>query len=139
MRGRVGPNFVVGVRLSRRRAGAGSLAAADACALAQVLEAGGASRLPQHQHRRMGGARVDRPRRRLRTGANLDVAAAVKRATTLPVLVAGRVAQPAEAERALATGSADMVARRALIADPQWLAKGVAGEDATRPCTYFNE
>ena len=57
------------------------------------------------------------------------------------MLVAGRVAEPAEAERALADGAADMVGVvRALMADPEWLAKGRAGRDGTiRPCTYCNE
>jgi hypothetical protein len=74
-------------------------------------------------------------------GANLDASAAVKASTSLPVLVAGRIARPSEAEDALASGKADMIGVvRALIADPGWLAKGEAGDDdAIRPCTFCNE
>src|SRR5947209_1079452 len=67
--------------------------------------------------------------------------AAVKQATSLPVLVAGRIARPSEAEEALAAGHADMIGVvRGLIADPQWLSKGNAGSEQTiRPCTFCNE
>jgi 2,4-dienoyl-CoA reductase (NADPH2) len=141
VRRRVGPDFVVGVRLAGDERYPGGMTTADAGALARRLEADGTV---DYVNISSGGsvtqgwvvldATYDR-------GCNLDAAAAVKAATTLPVLVAGRIATPAEAEDALAGGQADMIGVvRALIADPQWLVKGLAGREADiRPCTYCNE
>ena len=141
VRRRVGRDFVVGVRLAGDERAAGGMTTADAGALVQRLEADGAI---DYVNVSTGGsaspgwivldATFDR-------GANVDAAAAVKQATSLPVLVAGRIARPSEAESVLADGVADMVGvARALIADPQWLSKGNAGDEhSIRPCTYCNE
>jgi 2,4-dienoyl-CoA reductase (NADPH2) len=141
VRRRVGPDFVVGVRLAGDERAPGGITTADAGALAARLESDGTI---DYVNISTGGsaaqgwivldATYDR-------GANLDAAAAVKQATSLPVLVAGRIARPSEAEDALAAGHADMIGVvRALIADPQWLMKGNAGDGrAIRPCTFCNE
>jgi len=132
---------VVGVRLAGDERAAGGITTDDAGRLAARLEADGtidyvniSTGGPPSQGWIVLDATYER-------GANLDAAAAVKRATGLPVLVAGRVADPAEAEQALADGAADMVGVvRALMADPEWLARGRAGRvEAIRPCTYCNE
>ena len=141
VRRRVGPDFVVGVRLAGDERFPGGMTTADAGALAGRLERDGTI---DYVNVSTGGSPsqgwivLDATYER---GANLDAAAAVKQATSLPVLVAGRIARPSEAEDALATGQADMIGVvRALIADPQWLAKGNAGDDAgIRPCTFCNE
>jgi 2,4-dienoyl-CoA reductase-like NADH-dependent reductase (Old Yellow Enzyme family) len=64
-----------------------------------------------------------------------------KQATRLPVLYVGRVVHAETAERVIASGQADMVGLvRALIADPQWLTKNLAGEgDSVRPCIALND
>jgi NADPH-dependent 2,4-dienoyl-CoA reductase/sulfur reductase-like enzyme len=69
------------------------------------------------------------------------MAAAIKQALRLPVIVAGRLRTPAEMEAVLARGEADLVATaRTLIADPDFPAKAAAGRaDSVRPCISCNQ
>jgi 2,4-dienoyl-CoA reductase-like NADH-dependent reductase (Old Yellow Enzyme family) len=69
-------------------------------------------------------------------GCFLDLAAAVRRVVDVPVIGVGRITTPDTAERALAAGEVDAVAiGRALLADPEWVAKAAAGRVADiRPC-----
>lgn len=54
----------------------------------------------------------------------LDYARPIKQAVRIPVLAAGRMVVPADAERMLASGGADFVSiGRALYADPHWCLK----------------
>jgi thioredoxin reductase len=132
---------VVGVRIAGDERAPGGMGPTDAGALAADLEAEG---LVDYVNVSTGAAAapgwivLDATFGRL---ANVDAARVVRSMTSLPVLMAGRVAEPAEAEEVLASGAADMVGVvRALIADPRWLAKGIAGETGSiRPCTYCNE
>ena len=63
----------------------------------------------------------------------------MRRATGVPVLVAGRILDAATAERALTEDGVDFVAMtRALIADPDLPRKTAAG-GASRPCISLNE
>jgi dimethylglycine catabolism A len=63
----------------------------------------------------------------------LDYAAHVKRSVQIPVIAVGRLGDPAVATEAVAGGKADFVALgRALIADPQWVAKVRRGEPVRR-------
>jgi NADPH-dependent 2,4-dienoyl-CoA reductase/sulfur reductase-like enzyme len=68
-------------------------------------------------------------------------AAAVKAVVRVPVIVAGRVVHPAQAEEVIAQGWADAVAMtRALIADPEMPRKAAAGRlDEIRICTGASE
>lgn len=61
-------------------------------------------------------------------------------AAGVPVMALGRIAEPAEAEAALADGTADLIGlSRALIADADWPAKAARGEVAAiRPATFDN-
>jgi NADPH-dependent 2,4-dienoyl-CoA reductase/sulfur reductase-like enzyme len=58
----------------------------------------------------------------------------------VPVVGVGRIVTPAEAERHLADGDCDFVAMaRALIADPEWVAKAARDEGGEiRPCVGAN-
>ena len=69
------------------------------------------------------------------------LAAAAKARVRVPVLVAGRVNQPQEAEHILELGQADAVAMtRALISDPLLPAKAAAGRlDEIRACVGCNQ
>ena len=141
VRARVGADFVVGVRLAGDERAAGGMTPVDVAHLVADLEA---DQLVDYVNVSTGAAAspgwivldATYPRR-----ANVDVARQIRAATSLPVLVAGRVAEPEEAEAILAEGAADMVGVvRALIADPRWLEKARAGAaDTIRPCTYCNE
>ncbi|MBM3505325.1 MAG: FAD-dependent oxidoreductase [Alphaproteobacteria bacterium] len=66
----------------------------------------------------------------------VEHAAAFKRALSVPIVVAGRIRTPQEAESVLAVGQADIIAMaRTWIAEPEWVAKIEAGEDdRIRPC-----
>ena len=65
----------------------------------------------------------------------------VKQATHLPVVYAGRVTTPEQAEAVLAAGEADLVAvARATMADPEFVTKiEASGKPAIRPCIGLNE
>ncbi len=69
------------------------------------------------------------------------LAAAAKAVVRVPILVAGRVNQPQEAEHILELGQADAVAMtRALISDPRLPAKAAAGRlDEIRACVGCNQ
>lgn len=68
-------------------------------------------------------------------------AAAIKHALDIPVLVAGRINQPQQAEQIIATGQADMCGMaRALICDPDLPAKTQDGRtDDIRACIGCNQ
>ena len=76
--------------------------------------------------------------------ARADVAPAAakfKRELSVPVVVAGRIKSPEEAEEVIAKGQADCVAMaRAHIAEPDWTAKLERGERRRiRPCMSCNQ
>ncbi len=63
-------------------------------------------------------------------GFMADLAAAVKREVTVPVIAAGRISSPALAENLIAEGKADLVGlARVLLADPLWPSKAMTGRD----------
>lgn len=70
-----------------------------------------------------------------------DHAAKFKAALDVPVIVAGRIRTPEEAEAVIANEQADVVAMaRSFIADPHWMAKVARGEaDTIRPCMSCNQ
>jgi hypothetical protein len=65
----------------------------------------------------------------------------VKQAVDIPVLVAGRINQPQQAERVVATGQADMCGMtRAMICDPEMAGKAAADRiDDIRACIGCNQ
>jgi 2,4-dienoyl-CoA reductase-like NADH-dependent reductase (Old Yellow Enzyme family)/thioredoxin reductase len=61
----------------------------------------------------------------------LPMAARIRTAVSLPVIVAGRVRTPTVAKEALAAGQADMIGLgRPLLSDPDWVKKTQAEDDA---------
>lgn len=70
-----------------------------------------------------------------------DLSAKFKAALDVPVIVAGRIVTPDEAERVLAKGQADLVGlARAFIADADWMTKVERGESSRiRLCTGCNQ
>ena len=73
-------------------------------------------------------------------GVRLPLARRIRAATGKPVLCAGVIRTPETAEAAIAAGDTDMVSLgRALLADPMWPAKALAGRpEDIRPCTSCN-
>lgn len=74
-------------------------------------------------------------------GCALDITAQVKRALSVPVMVAGRMGIVEMANDAIAQGKTDMIAiGRDLMADPQWPNKAAANAiDDIRPCLGCHE
>ncbi len=70
-----------------------------------------------------------------------ELSAAVRKAVAVPVLVAGRINQPQDAEQVLASGAADACAMtRALICDPDLPAKAATGRvEEIRACIACNQ
>jgi len=70
-----------------------------------------------------------------------DEGKAFKAAMSVPIVIAGRIRSPEDAEEAIASGSADIVAMaRTWIADPDWGRKIEAGEpERIRPCMSCNQ
>ncbi|MCB2227281.1 MAG: NADH:flavin oxidoreductase [Desulfarculaceae bacterium] len=63
-------------------------------------------------------------------GYMLSLAAAVKKAVDIPVIAAGRIQDPALAEKAIAEGQCDLVGlARVLLADPRWPKKALEGRE----------
>ena len=65
-------------------------------------------------------------------GCNVELAAAIKKETRIPVAVVGGINDPAFADHIIAEGSADFVAlgRQYSAADPEWANKAFSGRDA---------
>ena len=74
-------------------------------------------------------------------GYTSSVAAQAKAAVSIPVIVAGRVNQPQDADRVIRLGEADaVIMTRALICDPEMPAKAAAGAlDDIRACIGCNQ
>jgi 2,4-dienoyl-CoA reductase-like NADH-dependent reductase (Old Yellow Enzyme family)/NADPH-dependent 2,4-dienoyl-CoA reductase/sulfur reductase-like enzyme len=74
-------------------------------------------------------------------GHNVAFASAVRRAVSLPVIVAGRILDPAQADQLIADGCCDIIGMaRGLLADPEWPNKARLGRAADiRPCISTNE
>ncbi len=107
----------------------------DACRLAPVLEAEGASCL-HIAGGVVGGRRWFVPSMYEEQGAYLHLAAEVRKHTSLPVMAVVRIKDPVMADDIVRRGAADLVAMgRAHIADPLLIDKARQGRLAEiRPC-----
>ena len=146
VRERVGNAIAVGVRTSARHAIPGSpidygldesiasmTVLCDAGLVDYVSVMSGSAWSPAHAS---SIPHMAQPRVQL-----LDEGKAFKQALDVPVIIAGRIRSPEEAEQAIAGGHADLIAMaRTWIADPDWGAKVEAGEAARiRPCMSCNQ
>lgn len=137
----VGDAMVVGVRLNGSDLIDGSLDNDDYVEVARQVEwlnsvdyisvSAGTSR-----HNHMIVPPMDTPE-----ALYVDYAAAIKRVVEVPVFAVGRLKRPELAEEVIRSGKADVVAEaRALIADPEWVAKIERGEkQRIRPCIGCNQ
>ncbi len=73
-------------------------------------------------------------------GSLLPLARGLKKEVSIPVIGVGRLDRPETFRKAIVEESADMVAvARSLIADPEYVAKTIAGQDEEiRPCVACN-
>ncbi|MGH3358948.1 MAG: FAD-dependent oxidoreductase, partial [Nocardioidaceae bacterium] len=144
IRAATGPDFVVGMRISadeRSENGLDATEAGDACtALTQdpgldyVSACAGSSAT-------IAGSDHIAPSMAEPAGYVLPLASALKARLDTPVLVAGRINQPQDAELALRDGAADACAMtRALICDPELPAKAAEGRsEQIRACIGCNQ
>ena len=126
----VGSNLPIIARISAFEQVEGGLVLEDAVKLSQFLQAHGASAV----HVVSGSICDSLPwyfqHIRLPLGKNLEWAGAIKKETDLPVIVAGRMGNPADIRRAVNDCIVDAVALgRPLVADPDLPAKMKANED----------
>ncbi len=89
----------------------------------------------------LGGSDHIAPDMGFANGYVAPAAARLRTQVDVPILVAGRINQPQEAERILSNGQADAcVMTRALICDPEMPRRAVAGElDDIRSCVGCNQ
>ena len=130
VRREVGPDLPLLARISADEKINGGLDLPAAQAMARKLQSWGVAALHV-----VSGSACDSPpwyyqHMSLPDGANEALAAAIKQVAKVPVIVAGRLAEPARIRRVLDEGLADFVALgRPLLADPDLPRKLFAGED----------
>ncbi len=135
VRSRVGGGFPVICRISAEEFVPGGLTIDDSKRIARALQEHGADAIhvsggiPAAHHYMIPSYYVEE-------GLFAPLAAQIKSAIQVPVIVVGRVRTPAMAEDILARGQADFVSLgRALIADPDLSRKALKGRnDDIRPC-----
>ncbi len=135
VRGRVGPDYPVGVRVSTETVPGGT-SVEEAIEIVAVLERTGKIDFVDvsigsyfRQEKFIGG--MYEP-----AGYMLPTSLPIARSTALPTIVTGRITSLVEAERLVAAGDSDFVGlTRAHIADPEIVAKTLSGRVAqVRPC-----
>ncbi len=144
MRAAVGPDYVLGMRLSADELVEGGYSVDDMLRLAPTMvEAGkldyvnvSAGTNSDMWSRSIHYPTIYSPNRPL-----VRFASALKEVIKVPVFCIGKIADPAEAEEIVSRGLADMVAMtRAHIAEPEIVKKVQQGRlDDIRTCIYCNE
>lgn len=139
-----GSSFVVGMRISAEHGDDTGLSVADTARVCAQLDAdGGLDYISVVAGTSATAAGSDHivPPMTQPSAYTAPLAARIKAAVGMPVMVAGRINQPQEAELILASGQADACAMtRALICDPEMPAKAQRGElDDIRACIACNQ
>ena len=135
VRAAVSPEMVVGMRISATDWVEGGWDLEQSIVLASELEQLGC----QFIHVSSGGLS---PLQKIPVGPGyqIDFAARIKEATTMPVIGVGLITEPRHAEEIVAKGQADMVAlARAMLYDPRWPWHAAAelGASVTAPPQYW--
>lgn len=139
VRARVGPDFIISMRITGDELAEGGLSAADCVAAARMLETSGhvdmLNILAGAPYDDLGLAEWVRPMG-LPAAPHITVAGHIRDAVNLPILHAGGIADIATAQHAVAGGHVDLVGMtRAQMADPHLVAKLERGaEERIRPC-----
>jgi 2,4-dienoyl-CoA reductase-like NADH-dependent reductase (Old Yellow Enzyme family)/thioredoxin reductase len=144
VRERVGPEFVVGVRISLREYepdGLDEEIAFNACTTLAERGLVDYVSVTSGTSASLAGSDHIAPEMSFPNGYVASLAKRVKAAVDVPVLVAGRINQPQEAERILANGDADAcIMTRALICDPTMpRLTGEGRTDDIRACIGCNQ
>ena len=142
IRARTGPDFIVGLRFSAEDRDLDGLTGDEASEVLVALEGSfDYLSLTVGSSATFGGAVHIAPAMAFASAYGAPAAEKVKRRVRTPVFYTGRVNQPQDAERLIATGAADMVGMtRALICDPDMPAKARDGKlDDIRACIACNQ
>jgi len=139
-----GPDFVAGLRISLDERDPAGLPADIAFAACTVLAAAGLAdylNVTTGTSASLAGSDHIAPDMTNANGYVAPLAAKLRAEVTVPVLVAGRINQPQEAEQIIAAGQADAcVMTRALICDPEMPTWAKAGQtDDIRACIGCNQ
>jgi len=144
VRNEVGREFVVGLRISADEIGHDGLTTDEALVAVKALDSDGTldyvSVVAGTSATLVGSLHIAPPMTEP-NAYTAPLAAAVKSVTSLPVMVAGRINQPQEAEAVVASGQADLCAMtRALICDPLLPQKAHDGRaEEVRACIGCNQ
>jgi 2,4-dienoyl-CoA reductase-like NADH-dependent reductase (Old Yellow Enzyme family)/thioredoxin reductase len=144
VRQRVGPDFIVGIRLT------GDDLTENGLNNAQMQEiCGRLNDLKMLDYFNVIGSTAETyvgeaaavPNMSFKLGLYTYLAASIRQVVDVPVIAFGRIVDPVQAEKVLAAGEADLVImNRALIADPHLPNKAQAGQlDDIRQCMGYNE
>ncbi|MFN8535000.1 MAG: FAD-dependent oxidoreductase [Dehalococcoidia bacterium] len=137
----MGPDRVVGIRTSGDHLVPGGLDLPEVIEVLRLIEASGLIDYVSVVAGSYYSAAALIPTMYQPRGNAVPLAAAIKAAISLPVIVAGRLRTPDEMDRVLADGAADLIATaRTLIADPDFALKARTGRAAEiRPCISCNQ
>ena len=138
----IGPDRILGYRLGVEEFNVAGIRLADAVRIAQYLAATGVIDYLSLSQGNFTSIEMHLPDRHYAPGAFVSLQAEVKRAVpNIPVVVSGRIVDPAGAEAILAAGDADLVGLcRGLTADVEWPRKAKLGTVASiRPCIACNQ
>jgi 2,4-dienoyl-CoA reductase-like NADH-dependent reductase (Old Yellow Enzyme family)/thioredoxin reductase len=143
-----GPDMIVGVRINSDDGHEGGLRPPDWAEIAARMTASGLIDYVSCSHGTYLNRMLIYPTSPEQHGFQMAATRQVKQAVAqahadgyqVPVVGVGRIVTPAEAERHLAAGDCDFIAMaRALIADPEWVAKAARDEaEEIRPCVGAN-
>ena len=139
----IGDNQILGIRIPGSDMVPGGLEVADMQTVAQALESTGQvdylNVIAYNNSLRFGRA-LHWPATPARHELFTELSGQIKAVVNMPVLVAGRITHPDQAEAVIANGQADMVAMtRAHITDPEIVRKIAEDRaDDIRPCVGAN-
>jgi len=136
----VGPDFIVGMRISGdEHIGPKGITVEQNVRMMPEFEAAGLDYIEVNAGSRETGSWVIPPFYRPQ-GCNVEAAAEIKKAVNIPVIVAGRINDPALAEEIIASGKADAVAMaRPAMSDPYLARKAKEGRpEDIRRCVACN-
>ncbi len=144
VRAEAGPDFVIGLRVSVSEETEFGLSPDEVEAVLRVIDADGTIdyvSVVAGSSATLTGSDHIVPPMSMPAAYTAPLAARVKQAVSVPVMVAGRINQPHEGEQVIASGQADLVAMtRAMICDPLMPAKARDGlVDEIRACIGCNQ
>jgi 2,4-dienoyl-CoA reductase-like NADH-dependent reductase (Old Yellow Enzyme family) len=139
-RAEAGPALMVGVRINGDDGHDGGLGPDEWADIARRIEATGHIDYVSVSQGTYLNRMLIYPTAPMEHGYQMAATHRIKQAVGVPVVGVGRIVEPEEAERHIAAGDCDFVAlARALVADPEWVAKAARGDARRiRPCVGAN-